>query len=530
MLSQLRSTGRALMTSALILAGGMAIASAETTLRFVPHADLQALDPMGSIADIVKTHGFMIYDTLYGLDENFVPQPQMVKDLAISEDRKTYRFTLRDGLKWHDGAPVTAEDCVASLKRWAARDAAGQLMARVLTEMKVVDEKTFELVFAEPYGLVLESLSKVASNIPFMMPKRIAETDPYKEIQEYIGSGPYQFARDEWVPGNKVVYKKFEDYVPRDEPASGFAGGKIAKVDRIEWLIIRDQQTALSALLGGEVDLWEDPSLDLLPVVEASDGIETKVINETGKQALLFFNHVVPPFDDPKARQAMFWLTNQETYLQAINGNPDFYRTCASFFTCGMPMETDAGLDALKAPDPEKAKALFKEAGWDFSKPIVILDPTDETIAHPSTVVTVQAMRDIGLTVDVQAMDWATMLKRRNSKEPTGNGGWNLVHSYVGGQVVSTPVWSITFSAACEKGIFGWPCDKDLEDMRLKWAMADGVDAKKTVAEEYSVRAFENGHHIPLGQWTTYVAYSDKVSDLLVTQDVPVFWNVSKAD
>lgn len=529
MLSQVKRIRRTLLASAFLLAG-LGTAVAGPTLRFVPHADLQALDPMGSTADIVKMHGFMIYDTLYGLDANFVPQPQMVKTMTLSDDRKTYRFTLRDGLKWHDGQPVTAEDCVASLKRWAARDAAGQLMNRVLADMKVVDDKTFELIFKEPYGLVLESLSKVASNIPFMMPRRVAETDPFKEIQDYTGSGPYRFVRKDWVPGNKVVYEKFADYVPRSEPASAFAGGKVANLDRVEWLIIRDQQTALSALLGGEIDLWENPSLDLLPLLKTAPGIATGVINQTGKQAQLYFNHVIPPFDNPKARQAMFWLTKQKAYLQAINGNPEFYRTCASFFICGTPMETEAGLDALKAPDPEKAKALFKEAGWDFSKPIVVLDPTDETIAHPATVVTVQAMRDIGLKVDVQAMDWATMLKRRNSKEPTSNGGWNILHSYTGGQVVSTPVWSIAFSGACEKGLFGWPCDQTLEDLRLKWALVDGVEAKKAVAAEVSKRAFETGHHVPLGQWTSYVAHSAKVSGLIATQDVPVFWNLKKAD
>lgn len=524
------SLARRLLAASALLVAGMAGASAQTTLRFIPHADLQALDPMGSTADIVKMHGFMIYDTLYGLDENAVPRPQMVKELKVSDDKKTYRFTLRDGLKWHDGQPVKAEDCVASLKRWMTRDAAGQLMARLLADMKPVDDATFELAFKEPYGLVLESLSKMASNIPFMMPKRVAETDAYKEITDYTGSGPYRFAKDEWVPGSKVVYVKNRDYRPRDEPTSALAGAKAANVDRVEWLVIRDQQTALSALMSGEVDVWENPSLDLLPVIEGVGTLKTEVINETGRQAQLYFNHIQPPFDNPKARQAMFYLTKQETYLQAINGNPKFYRTCASFFACGTPMETEAGLDALKAPDPAKAKALFREAGWDFAKPIVVLDPTDETTAHPATVVTVQAMRDIGLTVDVQAMDWATMLKRRNSKEAPANGGWNVLHSFTGGQVVSTPVWSIAFSAACEKGLFGWPCDETLENLRLKWALADGLEAKKAVAAEYSRRAFETGHHIPLGQWTSYVARSGKVTGLVKTQDVPVFWTLRKAN
>lgn len=529
MFNHAKASCRALLASAVLLTGA-GVALAESTLKVVPSADLQVLDPMGSTADIVKMHGFMIYDTLYSLDEHFVPQPQMVQDMKLSDDKKTYRFTLREGLKWHDGAPVMAEDCVASLKRWQARDAAGQLMARQLKEMRAIDDRTFELEFNEPYGIVLESLSKVASNIPFMMPKRIAETDPFKEITDYTGSGPYKFAKDKWVPGSKVVYEKFADYKPRSEPASAFAGGKVAEFDTVEWDIIKDQQTALSALMSGEIDFWQNPSLDLLPVIEAAGNLKTKVVNQTGTQGLLFFNHTQPPFDNPKARQAMFYLTNQQAYLQAVNGNPEYFRACASFFICGTPMETEAGLDALKAPDPQKAKALFEEAGWDFSKPIVILDPTDESIVHPETVVTVQALRDIGLNVDVQAMDWATVLKRRNSKEPADKGGWNLLHSYVGGQVVSNPVWSITFSAACEKGIFGWPCDQALEDLRLKFALADGEDARKAVAAEYSTRAFEIGHHVPLGQWNTFVAFSGKVSDVLVTQDVPVFWNLKKND
>lgn len=515
-----------LSTAALAFAAPLA---AQTTLRVIPHADLQVLDPMGATADIIKMHGFMIYDTLYALDADFKPQPQMVETMTLSDDRLTYRFTLREGMKWHDGAPVTAEDCVASLARWQARDAAGQLMARQMKEMRVVDDRTFEIEFTQPYGILLESLSKMAANIPFMMPKRVAETDAFAEITDYTGSGPFRFLREEWVPGSKVVYEKFADYVPRSEPASAMAGGKVAKVDRVEWMIIRDQQIALSALMSGEADFWENPSLDLLPVIEAS-GLKTQVVNGTGIQGDMFFNHVIPPFDNPKARQAMFWLTNQESYLQAVNGNPDYYRTCASFFICGSPMETDAGLEALKGPDPEKAKALFEEAGWDFSKPIVVLDPADNSIVHPLTVVTVQAMRDIGLNVDVQAMDWATAVNRRMSREPVESGGWNILHSFVGGQVVSTPVWSVTFSGACDKGLFGWPCDQQLEDLRLKFALSEGEEAQKAVAAEYSVRAFETGHHVPLGQWSGFVTYSDKLSGVLATQDVPVFWNVEKAD
>lgn len=529
MFNRPKLTVRSLLAAAL-LSAGLGAAQAQETLRFIPHADLQTLDPMGSTANIVKMHGYMIYDTLYGMDVNGVPQPQMVETMTKSEDGKTYTFTLRDDLTWHDGTPVTSEDVVASLKRWGQRDGAGQLMMRILAEMREPDQKTFVLEFSEPYGIVLESFSKAASNVPFIMPAAIAATDAFTEISDYTGSGPYKFVANEWIPGNKIVYEKFEDYVPRSEPATGYAGGKVAYFDRIEWLIIRDQQTALSTLLSGEADFWEDPSLDLLPVIEAAENLETKVINQTGIQGQMWFNHIIPPFDDSRARRAMFWLTDQETYLQAVNGNPDYYQVCPSMFPCGSPMETTVGAESLMGPDPERAKALLKEMDWDFSTPIVVLDPTDESIAHPETVVTVQAMRDIGLTVDVQSMDWATMLTRRNSKEPADNGGWNILHSYVGGQVVATPVWSIAFSGACDKGIFGWPCDQRLEDLRLEWALAATDDEKKRIAEEFSEAAFEMGHHVPLGQWTTFVTYNSEISDVVVTQDVPVFWGLHRGE
>jgi peptide/nickel transport system substrate-binding protein len=503
-------------------------ASAQTTVRFVPHADLQNLDPMGSTANIVKMHGFMVYDTLFGLDESFVPRPQMLQNFTVSPDGLVYRMVLRNGLKWHDGTPVTAEDCVTSLKRWMARDGAGQLMSRVLKEMRVVDNGVFELVFSRSYGITLESLSKVAANVPFMMPKRIAETDPFQQIPEPIGSGPFRFLRSEFSPGTKVVYEKFKDYVPRSEPASSLAGGKLVHVDRVEWPSMPDAQTAMLALTAGEVDIWESPLRDLEPVLKTAKGVVVQVTNKTGIQGQIYFNHVIPPFDNVKARQAMFWLTDQPSYLQVIVGNPDYYRTCASMFTCGTPMENAAGSEPLQKQNLDRARELFKESGWDFSKPIVVLDPVDEKVSHPAALVTVQALRRIGLTVDLQAVDWATALNRRNSREPTNKGGWNILHSYNSGVGMSTPVWSVAFSGACEKGLFGWPCDQELEDLRLEWALADGVPKKQDVARRYQARAFATGHHVPLGQWSPFIAYRDTISGTLPTHDITVFWNMRK--
>jgi len=519
---------RSLPAAALCALLAAAPLAAAQTIRFIPHADLQNLDPMSSTANIVKMHGFMVYDTLFGIDDAFVAQPQMLQSYTISPDGLVHHMVLRDGLKWHDGSAVTAEDCIASLKRWAARDGAGQLMMRVMQEMRVVDPRTFELVFTRPYGIVPESLSKVAANVPFMMPKRIAETDPYKEIPEPIGSGPFRFVRSEFAPGTKVVYEKNRDYVPRAEPPSGFAGGKVVNVDRVEWLSTHDPQTAMSALIAGEIDMWENPLFDLAPALRKTRGVVVETTNKTGIQGQIYFNQVIPPFDNVKARQVMLWLTRQADYLQIIAGDPANYRVCASMFTCGTPMENTEGSEPLQHPDREHAKQLFRESGWDFSKPIVILDPVDETISHPAALVTADALRSIGLTVDLQAIDWATALMRRNSKEPTSRGGWNILHSYNSGIGMATPVWSVAFSGACEKGLFGWPCDKDLEDLRLDWALAGSLAARQDIARRYQARAFADGHHVPLGQWNPVVAHRDTLTGVLPTHDITVFWNMKK--
>ncbi len=505
-----------------------ASAQARNVLRFVPHADLQSLDPLGSSANIIKMHGYMVYDTLFGLDEKFEPQPQMVESHTLSDDRLTWRFVLRPGLKFHDGEAVTAEDCVASIRRWGQRDSTGQLMMRMTRELVAIDDRTFELRLTSPFGLVLESFAKAVSSVLFIMPRRIAQTDAFTAITDPVGSGPFRFVRGEWDAGAKVVYEKFEGYVPRAEPASAFAGGKVVHVDRVEWISMRDQQTALGSLRSGAIDYWEAPLMDVLPALQGVRNVRTRVTNKLGTQGQIYFNHVQPPFDNVKARQAMFWLVKQEDYLQAVNGNPDYFRTCPSFFACGTPMENDVAAEPLKNPDPSRARALFQEAGWDFTRPIVVLDPVDETFAHPMTLVTAQAMRDIGLAVDVQAIDWATLLQRRNSTGPVSQGGWNLLHSYNSAVGMSTPVWSVAYSGACEKGLFGWPCDQEIEELRLKWALAEGTAAKLEVAKAYQKRAFETGHHVPLGQWNSYVAHRAQIDGVLNALDIAVFWNLTK--
>ncbi len=303
LLTATRRTALAALAAAPMALGlGIVPASAESVLRIVPHADLKNLDPIWTTAYITRNHGYMVYDTLFAQDEELNIHPQMVGEHSVSDDGLVYTFTLRDGLTWHDGDPVKAEDCVASIQRWGQKDGMGQKLMDFTKELKAVDDKTFTLTLNEPYGLVLDSIGKISSNTPFMMKKEHAETDPNQQVPEVVGSGPFRFVKEEWVPGAKVVYAKNEDYVPRSEPASGAAGGKVVHFDRVEWIYIPDPATAMNALINGEVDLWETPAVDMVPLLEQNENIELAVIDPLGTQGWLRPNHLHPPFDNPKAR------------------------------------------------------------------------------------------------------------------------------------------------------------------------------------------------------------------------------------
>src|SRR3954454_23755818 len=309
-----------------------ALAEAKT-LTAVMHSDLRVTDPIITTAYITRDHGYMVYDTLLSVDSSFKIQPQMA-DWKVSDDKLTYTFTLRDGLKWHDGTDVTAEDCVASLKRWGRNDGMGQKLMDFTASLDAPDAKTIVLKLKEPYGLVLESIGKPSSLVPFMMPKRLAETAPGQQIPEQIGSGPFKFVKAEFQPGVKAVYEKNGDYVPRKEPASWTSGGKVVKVDRVEWITMPDAQTAVNALQSGDIDFIENPAWDMLPVLEASSDLKIDVLNKFGYQTLGRMNFLHPPFDNVKVRRAAFLALNQKDVLDALVGNPKYQKICGAVFVC----------------------------------------------------------------------------------------------------------------------------------------------------------------------------------------------------
>ena len=509
---------------ALPLAAGLAPAQAETVLRVIPHADLKNLDPIWTTAYISRNHGYLIYDTLFAMDENFKPQPQMVDTWETSADGKTWTFKLRDGLAFHDGAPVTSADVIASLTRWGARDGMGQQLMGVMDEMVAVDDTTFEFKLKSPYGLVLESIGKISSNVPFIMPKRMAETDPFEQIEEHVGSGPFKFEADAWMPGSTVVYTKNEAYVPRAEGPSAAAGGKVVKVDKVIWTYFPDQTTAMNALMAGEVDYFESPSNDLMPILSAADGVVVEVNDPLGNIGFARFNHLHPPFDNAEIRQAAIMAMKQEDYLGGAVGDPQFWKTCYSVYPCGTPLANEVGADNIKKGSIEEATAALKAANYDGT-PVVIMQPTDVPILSSFSLITAEKLRQAGFEVDLQAMDWSTLTSRRAKREPTSEGGWNMFHTWWIGADVIDPM-AIAFSGNPDKGWFGWPTDPELESARADFAVATTLEDKQEIGKKVQERLWAIGTSGHLGQFFTPVAYRSNVKGL-IKSPVQFFWNMS---
>ena len=501
-------------------------AQSAKTLRVVMHSDLKIIDPVWTTAYIVRNHGYFIYDTLFALDDKLQPQPQMVERWAVSDDQLTWTFTLRDGLKWHDGTPVTAADVLPSIKRFTAKDTLGGLLAAATREMTVVDDRTFRIALKEPFALMLKSLAKSASVPLFIMPKRVAETPVTQQISDTTGSGPFIFKKDEWKPGEKVVYLRNPDYKPRAEPPSGLAGGKVAKVERVEWISIPDNQTAINALLSGEVDMLEQVSHDLLPVLEKDRNVEIVVPDSLGLTYILRFNWKQPPFDDVRYRRAAALALNQKDVLQAAVGDPRYYKVCKAMFGCGTPLETSAGMDGLLDSRFDASRKLLAEIGYD-GKPIVLMQSTDvSNLVNVAPVVKTLLERG-GFKVDMQSMDWQTLVARRAKKDPPAQGGWNIALTAASAVLLLDPVNNHYAEASGDRAQFGWPLDPEIERLRAQFARESDPRKQLEIAERVQTRIVGEGVTIPLGQYVQPMARRKSISGN-VASPVTVLWNVEK--
>jgi peptide/nickel transport system substrate-binding protein len=527
-----RSWGKISISAALaaLLAAFVPVAGmAEATLRFIPQADLRSIDPIWTTAYITRNFGYLVFDTLFALDKEFKPQPQMVDKWTVSDDKLTYSFTLRDGLKWHDGQPVRAADCVASIERWGKRDTLGQKLLEAVDKITAENDKSFTIKLKTPFPLLLDGLGKLSSNVPFMMPERLAKTDAFQQIPEAIGSGPFKFVAAEWEPGHKAVFVNNTDYVPRKEPPSLASGGKIAKVDRVEWLYIPDTATAAAALSAGEVDWYEQPPADILPAFAANKDVVVATVDPLGNMGVLRFNHLLPPFDNPKMREAVLNLVDQKDYMRAVAGEEKYWRVCGAIFICGgTPFETTAGADVLlTGPHLDRAKALIKEAGYNGEK-IVLMSATDQAIVQNQALVTREALTRAGLNVEFQAMDWGTLITRRASKKPIAEGGWNLFHTWTAAPDMLSPAVNIPLRANGDKAWFGWPSDPKLEELIDAWFKATDTAAQNKLVEQIQVEAYtKEVPYVPTGQFVVPTAYRKNVSGIIIAP-VVFLWNVEK--
>ncbi len=499
----------------------------QKVLKFIPQADLRILDPIATTAYITRNHGYMVYDTLFAMDAKFQVRPQMVDRYELTKDRLTYTFTLRDGLKFHDGQPVRSIDCIASIERWAKRDALGQKLAESTEAWSAVTDKTFRLKLKKPFPLTLEALAKPSSNVPFIMPERVAKTDAFKNIDDPTGSGPFKMVKEEWVPGSKVVYVKNNDYVPRREAPSWASGGKVVKVDRVEWIYIPDSATAAAALNAGEADIWEQLPPDLIPVLAKNKDITVKNIDPLGSMGMIRFNFLYPPFNNEKMRQALLYAVNQQDYVLGIAGSLKNGHPCYSYFTCTTPLSSEIGAEPLKGKrNFEKAKQLIKEAGYKGEK-IVIIDATDQPIVHSQSLLTLEVLKKLGLNAEVQAGDWGTLITRRAVKEPVEKGGWSIFHTWLVGPDMVNPAVNFPIRGNGEKGWFGWPTDAKMEELREAWFNAADAVASKKAADAVQKRAFEFVPIIPTGQFILPTAYRSNITGLIIAP-INLLWNVEK--
>ncbi|MCC6718557.1 MAG: ABC transporter substrate-binding protein [Acetobacteraceae bacterium] len=498
--------------------------AARRELKFVPQANLANPDPVWTTTIVAANHAHMVWDQLWNFDEGLIPQPQMLAGATTSADRLTWTLTLRDGQTFHDGEKVLSRDCVASLTRWMKRDGMGQRINGQMNEMKVVDDKTFQISLKKPFALIPMAFA----NNCHMMPERMAKTDAFQQITEYVGSGPFRFLRDEWVSGSKAVYVKNEKYVPRSEKPSNMAGAKVVNLDRVEWHITGDPSSAAAAIQKGEVDWIEQPLADLLPVLAAAPGVVVETTDLFGNIGLIRFNHLHPPFNNMKLRQAVLAMVDQKDFLAAIMGaDSKLTQAGVGVFTPGTPLASDAGMEKLNGKrDLAAARKLVAESGYNGER-VVIMAPTDFAVINAMAQVTAQICRDLGLNVDYVATDWGALVQRRASREPVEKGGWSIFCTYGDGFTFSNPAVYTALWGMGEKAWFGWYKSDRMEALRDAWYEAPDLATQQKLGREMQALAMEEVPFVPLGLWRQPIARRSNVHGILKATR-PLFWNITK--
>jgi len=504
---------------------GGAPPSDKKVLRIIHNQNLASLDPIWTTAPGTKDYGYLTFDQLLAVDANYEPRPQMAEGWTVEDDGRSYVFGLREGLKFHDGEPVRSQDCIASIRRWGARDGFGQLMMRVVDDMQVIDDRRFRIKLKRAFPLLPAALGKSASSQCFIMPERMAKTPSNEQITESVGSGPYRFLKDEWVSGAHAAWAKFDGYIPRSEPVSGIAGGRIAAVDRLEWTMISDASTAMAALMAGEHDYWDAPPADLIPTLKGDSNITVRARNSSGVYYMMQFNHLHPPFNNVGIRRAIAMAVNQSDFLKASGADPSLIKPCYSYFACGTRYATEAGSEALKVASLDAGKAQLQAAGYAGEK--VVLLTSQEGATGALGQVADDLLRRLGMNVELVTADFATIAQRRVNKEPVGKGGWSMFLTGWTGADILDPAVNQMLRGAGLKAYPGWPTDPLLEELRDQWAVATDPADQTRLATAIQVQAFKTFPYIPLGSSVLQSAYRRNVTGVFPAP-VAAYWNIGK--
>ncbi len=511
--------------------GGAFAQGSRATVKVAPEVDLKIFDPVWTTATITSTHGYMVYDTLFSVDSKYDVKPQMVEKYEASADGLTHNFRLRDGLGFSDGSPVTSRDCIASIKRWAARFGKAKIMMDRAQSLTAIDEKSFSLKLKEPFGPVLETLGAV-SPVLFVMREKEADTDPFTQVTEVVGSGPFRWVKEEWQPNNRVVYTKNPNYKPRSEPADGYAGGKVVKIERVEWHVIPDPSVQSAALVAGELDYLTNPIADQVRQMRTNPNIAIGFLDPLGWQFHFRFNSLNKPFDNPKVRQAIQMVieSRQEDYLAATGQTGDLGRVCLTPFVCGSPNGTMVGTERFAKYEPERIKALLREGGYN-GEPIVLMDPTDQVNLHLIAQVLDGHLRELGVKSDLQSMDWSTLVTRRSIKASpqADRGGWNIFPTAWPSAIMMDPVLNAPLESTCEqKNWFGWPCDEEMEKLRVEYLAVTAEAQRKALMDKIQLRFFDQAPYAYAGQYFPPIAYRKDRLKGVVGILSPVYWNMEK--
>jgi len=504
-------------------------AQASRVLKFIPQADLTVLDPMWTTAYVTRNHGFMVFDTLFGQDGQYAPSPQMLEGFSTENDGTLWTLRLREGLRFHDNEPVRAQDCVASLTRWGKRDAFGGALFAATDELSAKDDRTLVFRLKRPFPLLPSALAKTPGYNPVIMPERLAKTDPFTQVTEMVGSGPYRFVANERVPGAKAVYAKFDGYKPREGGTTDWtAGPKIVNFDRVEWTTIPDPTTAAQALMNGEHDWWDYASVDLMPLLQKARGVKVVVQEPSGQISILRMNHLQPPFNNPAIRRALLGAISQEDVVTAVVGtDPKMSHTGVGYFCPGTPMASDVGLDVLTRPrDMAKVRADLKAAGYQGEK-VVLLAATDFPVLKAMADVVADTFKQAGLNVDYVATDWGSVVQRRAKKDPVEQGGWSAFCTAWAGTDHLNPAGHLSLRTNGDAAWFGWPKDEKIEALRDAWFTAPDVAAQAKICADIQREAFSNVPYIPMGQYLQPTAYRSSLEGVL--QGFALFWNVKRS-